>query len=143
MIRYALHCDNDHAFDSWFHSVGAFDRLVAARQVECPICASPKVSKALMSPAVPSAAAGVAHPAATLSAPGNDREAKLAALRQELAEKSEYVGMRFVTEARRIHDGAAPERAIHGEARIDEAIKLIEDGVPVAPLPFLPTRKLN
>jgi hypothetical protein len=36
-----------------------------------------------------------------------------------------------------------PERAIHGEARPDEARRLLEDGIPVAPLPFRPTSKTN
>ncbi|MEO1331817.1 MAG: DUF1178 family protein, partial [Pseudomonadota bacterium] len=55
----------------------------------------------------------------------------------------EYVGTSFATEARAIHDGEAPERAIYGEARADEAAKLVKDGVPVAPLPFIPDRKTN
>ena len=42
-----------------------------------------------------------------------------------------------------MHDGDIPERAIYGEARIDEARKLAEDGIPVAPLPFMPNRKSN
>ena len=42
-----------------------------------------------------------------------------------------------------MHDGLVPERAIHGEARPDEARRLIEDGIPVAPLPFLPKRQAN
>jgi hypothetical protein len=70
-------------------------------------------------------------------------EVKLAALRREIEANSDYVGMNFVTEARRIHSGEAPERAIHGEAKPDEARQLIEDGLPVAPLPFLPARKVN
>ncbi|HSF62903.1 MAG TPA: DUF1178 family protein, partial [Paracoccaceae bacterium] len=64
-------------------------------------------------------------------------------LRREVEANSEYVGVEFATEARRIHAGTAPERAIYGEARPEEARKLIEDGVPVAPLPFLPARKVN
>ena len=51
--------------------------------------------------------------------------------------------MLFRSLARAIHDGDAPERAIWGEARPDEARALIEDGIPVAPLPFLPSRKAN
>lgn len=35
-----------------------------------------------------------------------------------------------------MHDGDAPRRAIYGEARLDEARALVEDGVPVAPLPW-------
>jgi len=42
-----------------------------------------------------------------------------------------------------MHQGDVPERSIHGEARADEARELIEDGIPVAPLPFMPTRKTN
>ena len=42
-----------------------------------------------------------------------------------------------------MHLGDAPERAIHGEAKPDEAKALIEDGVPVMPLPFLPKSKVN
>jgi hypothetical protein len=78
-----------------------------------------------------------------LSDPGTELEAKLAALRRQIEANSDYVGMNFVTEARRIHAGEAPDRAIHGEARPDEARQMIEDGLPVAPLPFLPGRKVN
>jgi hypothetical protein len=53
------------------------------------------------------------------------------------------VGLNFAAEARRIHAGDAPERSIYGEARADDARALIEDGVPVAPLPFVPGRKTN
>ena len=64
-------------------------------------------------------------------------------MRRQVEANSEYVGVNFVTEARAIHDGEAPERAIYGEARPEEARKLMEDGIPVAPLPFLPRRKAN
>jgi hypothetical protein len=79
----------------------------------------------------------------SLSKPETPLETALAELRRQVEENSEYVGMNFVTEARRMHLGDSPERAIHGEARPEEAKKLIEEGVPVAPLPFLPARKAN
>ena len=44
---------------------------------------------------------------------------------------------------RKMHEGTVPERSIYGEAKPAEAIKLLEDGVPVAPLPFMPGRKSN
>ena len=71
------------------------------------------------------------------------RETALAELRKQVEENSEYVGMNFAAEARAIHSGASPERSIYGEARPAEAKSLIEDGVPVAPLPFAPKRKMN
>ena len=67
----------------------------------------------------------------------------LAELRRKVEENSDYVGKDFAREARKIHLGDAPERAIYGEAKPDEAKALIEDGVPVAPLPFIPSRKTN
>jgi hypothetical protein len=84
-----------------------------------------------------------AVPDRSLAAPGTDVEAALAALRRQIEANSDYVGLNFAAEARRIHAGDAPERSIYGEARADDARALIEDGVPVAPLPFVPGRKTN
>jgi hypothetical protein len=138
MIRYDLSCDRDHAFDSWFQSAEAFDKLQAAGMVACPDCGSASVSKALMAPQVRPARA-----AAPSLAAESKREKAMAELRRKVEENSEYVGLSFAAEARAIHDGDAPERSIYGEARIDEARRLLEDGVPVAPLPFMPARKTN
>lgn len=128
MIRYALKCPNGHRFESWFQSGTAFDSLKAAGHVACPECGATQVDKAPMAPSV-------------AAAPPEDHP--LAKLRREVEAKSDYVGTRFAAEARKMHDGDAPARPIHGEARIDEARALIEDGVPVLPLPFLPTRRVN
>jgi hypothetical protein len=137
MIRYALRCDRDHGFDSWFGSAEAYDRLRAAGHVACPDCGSTAVDKALMAPE------RRPRPGQAPRRPKDPREAALAELRRQVEENSEYVGLEFATEARRIHEGEAPERSIYGEARLDEARRLIEDGVPVAPLPFLPKARAN
>lgn len=145
MIRYALRCDKGHDFESWFRSAGAFDALSRAQQLSCAVCGSDSVQKALMAPAVPAGAdPAPALPAERpLAAPASPVEAALQALRRHVEENSDYVGRDFVTTARAMHDGEIPERSIHGEARIDEARKLIEDGIPVAPLPFRSPRKLS
>jgi hypothetical protein len=162
MIHYSLKCGAGHRFDSWFQNTAAFAALEAARQLTCPVCGANEVEKDLMAPSVRPArkaadaaketsverAADAASPVAAAGAPnlrdpGTDLEAAIAALRKQIAENSEYVGMNFAAEARRIHDGDAPERAIYGEARPEEARQMIEDGLPVAPLPFVPTRKVN
>jgi len=148
MIRYSLKCKDGHHFDSWFQNAAAFATLQTAGQLACPVCGTAEVEKELMAPSLRQKAgtSDAAQPPATppnLSDPGSDLEAAIAALRKQIAENSEYVGLNFADEARRIHDGAAPERAIYGEARPEDARRLIEDGLPVAPLPFLPTRKMN
>ena len=82
-------------------------------------------------------------PAPSLSDSASPEEQALKALRDEIEKHSDYVGKDFAREARAMHSGDAPKRAIWGETRGDEARKLIEDGVPVAPLPFRPTRRSN
>lgn len=151
MIRYSLKCAADHSFDSWFQSAAAFDALAGTGHVTCPVCGSAEIVKTLMAPAVtPARKSGLqnSNPDAPalknpLSTPDNPQEQTLAALRAEFEANSDYVGKSFVAEARRMHEGTAPPRAIYGEARLDEAKKLVEDGVPVMPLPFMPPRKLN
>jgi hypothetical protein len=139
MIRYSLKCVADHSFDSWFQSATAFDALADAGHVTCPVCNSRDISKTLMAPSV-TPARRAANP---LSTPATKQEAALSALRAEVEANSAYVGKDFVTQARQMHEGTAPTRAIHGEARLEEAKKLVEDGIPVMPLPFLPPRKVN
>lgn len=135
MIRYQLRCDNGHDFDGWFRDSAGFDSLNRAGQVACAHCGSAKVEKALMAPRVASTG--------ELSTPRDDREAALEALRRKVEENSDYVGMSFAAEARAMHEGAAPARAIHGEAKLEEARALLEDGIPVAPLPFRPRNRAN
>lgn len=141
MIRYSLKCAAGHAFESWFQGAEAFASLQGAGQLACPVCGDRKVEKELMAPAVRPARQAEAAP--SLRDPASEVEAAIAALRRQIEENSEYVGVNFAAEARRIHAGDAPERAIHGEAKLDDARQMIEEGLPVAPLPFLPQRKVN
>ncbi|MBL3701818.1 DUF1178 family protein [Sulfitobacter sp. BDSS02] len=142
MIQYALKCSNGHTFDSWFQSASAFDRLAGAGMVECSVCGGSDVEKAMMTPRVGAAREGQ-KAAPALAKERSPAEQALAELRKNIEKNASYVGDKFVSEARAIHSGEAPERAIYGEARLDEAKKLVDEGVPVAPLPFLPTRKAN
>ncbi|MDO5704962.1 MAG: DUF1178 family protein [Paracoccus sp. (in: a-proteobacteria)] len=132
MIRYDLRCDKGHDFDGWFRSSEGFDGLRAAGQVACTICGSVAVDKALMAPAVPSDKARKTGEASPLEK-----------LRRHVEANSDYVGPKFADQARAMHDGDIPQRAIHGEASLHDARALIEDGVPVAPLPFVPRQKAN
>ncbi|WP_298257719.1 DUF1178 family protein [uncultured Litoreibacter sp.] len=138
MIRYALSCAKDHSFDSWFQSADAFDKLKAAGMVTCAICGSGDVQKSIMAPPVRTSSKD-----APLSAPSSPAEQALKELREKVEATSEDVGENFASEARAMHDGTAPERSIFGEAKIEDAKALIEDGVPVVPLPFGPNRKTN
>ena len=155
MIRYALRCERDHTFESWFQSSSAFDSQVKRKLVACPVCESTKVEKAIMAPQVVSqrgretapAAAAVPEPQPEVAAPGaqplvmaQERElrAKLRELRDHIVKNADNVGERFPNEARKMHYGEIDHRPIYGEASPEEARALIDEGVEVSPLPVLP-----
>jgi hypothetical protein len=156
MIHYALQCERGHAFESWFQSSAAYESQEKRKLVNCPVCGSAKVERAIMAPQIVSkkgrasaepVAAAPAETAAPASAPAStpllmaqERElrAKLRELREHIVKNADNVGERFPNEARKMHYGDIEHRPIYGEASPDEARALIEEGVEVTPLPVLP-----
>ena len=129
MIVYNLRCRNAHEFEGWFRDSAAYDEQAQGGSLTCPVCDSRKVEKAIMAPAVSGA-----------KKQGGAEEAKqmrqfMTGLRQYVQRNADYVGPNFAEEARKIHYGEAEERAIYGEASGAEVKALLEEGVPVAPLP--------
>ena len=138
MIKYQLQCPDGHRFDSWFSSSADYERLERSGHLSCSVCGASGISKALMAPRVTtSEEAHATKPApAPLSAPASPAEQALRALRKKIEAEADNVGRDFAREARAMHEGESPRRAIYGEAGADEARDLIEDGIPVAPLPW-------
>ncbi len=136
MIRYALSCDQGHEFDAWFASGAAYEDQAKARAVICPCCASAAVSKAPMAPAVRTK--HEAPPEPLVSAARKKTYAVLKDLRARLEANAEHVGLAFPEEARKMHYGEAEARSIYGEASLEEAKALHEEGISAIPLPPLP-----
>jgi hypothetical protein len=139
MIKYALICDNEHAFEGWFGSSSDYDDQQASGLLECPACGSAVVKKQIMAPAL----AGVRQTVQD-EAPGKTREMMMQAMgriRQHVIENFDDVGDAFASEARAIHEGRSEERGIYGQATPNEVRALVEDGVPVAPMPPEPPKK--
>jgi hypothetical protein len=147
MIQYTLKCDQSHKFQSWFQSSEAFERLQQAGHISCAICGSSKIEKSLMAPSVSTSRKKVVAPdqdtTPVLSEPQNEMEGALKKMRDYVEQNSDYVGQDFTKEARAMHEGNAPERSIYGEAKIEDAKALVDEGIPIAPLPFMPKRKAN
>ena len=163
MIRYALVCDQQHDFESWFPNSAAYDKQVKRGLVTCPACGSAKVEKAIMAPRLArtdtnrsaahpmesEGASGEAHPAAAeektpvamLSPQEQEVRKKLKELRDHLTQNSDNVGQRFPEEARKMHYGEIEHRSIYGEASTEEAKALAEEGIPFHPLPILPDER--
>jgi len=141
MIVFDLSCGAGHVFEAWFGSSADYEDQRARGLVACPICGASEVDKAVMAPNVSPKGNRRTTPVAMrndVPAPAEMKAAltALARAQAKLLEGSEHVGSRFAAEARAIHDGDAPERAIHGQATVAEAKALVEEGVPVAPLPL-------
>ncbi|MFT6089484.1 DUF1178 family protein [Sulfitobacter sp.] len=148
MIQFTLKCDQDHRFDSWFKSAAAFDVLAQAGHISCAVCGSSQVTKGMMAPRVSTGKTSVEGapeakdnaPVPMLSEPDGEIEKAIKALRKTVEASSDYVGADFVKEARAMHAGEKPERSIYGEARLDQAKELAEEGVQLMALPFRPKR---
>ena len=94
-------------------------------------------SAAAPPPAIP-APVETPQPVALLDEGQQALRAMVRELHEKLTENSTDVGDRFTTEARDMQSGDTPLRPIHGRATLEEAKALIEEGVPVLPLPTLP-----
>lgn len=144
MIVFDLKCTRTHVFEAWFGSSSDYEDQRARGLLTCPICGDADITKAVMAPNIP--AKGNRTPATAAAAP--DPKALMAALAQvqsKMLEGSKWVGLSFADKARAMHAGEESVAPIHGQASIAEAKALIEDGVPVAPLPLpvIPPEQCN
>ncbi len=167
MIVFDLHCAHGHRFEGWFSSSSDFAEQDKAGLVSCPECGSAEVSKAPMAPAVPvkgntgratpaqesdagSAAVPMQKGGGQLSNTPMTPEMKkalgeLAKAQEKALKDSTWVGSKFAEQSREMHYGERDEAPIHGQASLEEAKSLVDEGVPIAPLPFpvAPPDKLN
>lgn len=152
MILYRLRCNDDHEFEGWFRNADAFDAQRDSGTLECPVCGSAEVSKALMTPNIstgiakrrePAGPAPAApkpaevqamHPAAKQAA---ELKRQLRALRRVVEENCDYVGDRFADEARKIHHGEVDARGIYGESTPEESERLKDEGIEFGSVPWV------
>jgi hypothetical protein len=161
MIHYNLRCAKGHAFESWFQSSSAYEVQEKRKLINCPVCGSTRVERAIMAPQIvrkkgrgatasdslpvpaPPAAEVTpplppSSPTPLLMAQEAELRTKLRELRDHIVKNADNVGERFPNEARKMHYGDIEHRPIYGEASPDEAKALIDEGVEVMPLPTLP-----
>jgi hypothetical protein len=138
MIRYALVCEHAHDFEGWFGSSADYDDQAGKGLLECPVCATKAVRKQIMAPAVAGTRKTVQDEA---PAKAQMMMEAMGRLRRHVEETFDDVGDAFASEARAIHEGRAEDRGIYGQASPKEVRDLVEDGVPVAPLPPKPPQK--
>ena len=124
MIVFDLQCrDGGETFEAWFRSSADYDEQSEAGLVQCPVCQSANIGKAPMAPGVPRKGSG-------------SPIARLAAMQAELLKDSRWVGDQFTETARAMHSGEIEAAQVHGNATLEQAKSLADDGIPVAPLPL-------
>ena len=158
MIHYQLQCGAGHGFDGWFKDSGAFDKQAARGLLVCPVCGDAKVERALMTPSVPRkgstrrevavapdppppaapAASPTPAPAVVAGRMPDHVRAMLQKLRAEVEKSCDYVGNDFPDEARRMHRGESEHRGIYGEANPSDVDALMEEGIEIARIPWVP-----
>lgn len=138
-----LSCSQAHVFEAWFASEDEFRGQLQGGLLDCPLCGDRQIEKRLSAPRLNLGAteaprnppvAGAATSAPTQA----QRQAHWLRTMREAVAQAEDVGERFADEARRMHHGETPERQIRGRSSAEETLALLEEGVPVLPLPALP-----
>lgn len=145
MIVFDLKCSGDHVFEVWFKSSGAYEEQRVQGLIACPYCGDSTVTKAVMAPAVAAKGNQSAEKPPVMPEAFKAALAAIAEIQAKQLETSQWVGKAFTEKARAMHLGDAPEVAIHGQATLEEAKALVEEGVPVAPLlvPVVPPEARN
>ena len=141
MIKYALICENDHEFESWFKNSQTFDDQLASGDLSCPHCESTQVSKSIMAPNL----GKKSNTSNALTQTGKSAEIiqMMSQMREHVENNFDYVGDEFASEARAMHYGDSEERDIYGESTLKDVKELVEEGIPVAPIPGVPDKLKN
>ena len=146
MILYQLQCEHEHEFEAWFKDSRAFEKQAKRNLLSCPECGSEKVNKALMAPRIgksqqkvtPARERNNLSSDVKLTPEARELREKLKDLRKEVEKNCDYVGDNFAEEARKIHYGEANPKNIYGEASLEDAKELADEGVEFTPIPWLP-----
>ena len=137
MIIFNLNCsDCSFSFEGWFESTKDYKKQIKKGLVCCPSCNSIQIKKGLMAP-------NVAKKSNTkISKRNNSIASNVKKLKKIIEKEFDYVGDKFTEEAKKIKYGEVKERAIYGEASIEQTKELIDEDIDVLQLPFS-TKKTN
>ncbi len=151
MIVYNLHCKDGHRFEGWFGSARDYASQKKRGLLSCPSCGDTAIERGLSAPRLNMGAQEPKQlPVPTQRTPEMEGKDPFAVAQilysrmlDEILTKSEDVGKKFPEEARKIYYQESPGRAIRGQATQEEHDALVDEGIPVARFPVIPTDRLN
>ncbi len=137
MIVFNLKCsDCASSFEGWFENTKDYNKQIRKGLLTCPSCNSTQIKKGLMAPNVSKKSNS------KISKSNKSIASNVKKLKKIIEKEFDYVGDKFTEEAKKIKYGESKERAIYGEASIEQTKELIDEDIDVLPLPFS-TKKTN
>lgn len=124
-----LQCSHGHGFEGWFASEADFSAQCERHLVQCPMCGDATVAKKLSAPRL-----NLGREPAAAKEDGQTLVNAWLEFSRKLAANTRDVGERFAEEARKMHYGETPQRAIRGRTTVNEAHALLDEGIAVLPL---------
>jgi hypothetical protein len=141
MKVFNLCCGSQHLFEGWFASEDDYQSQLSRGLLSCPVCEDIRIQKRPSAPRLNLKAGAEAVADGASSPPGALDERQQAALMQALrtvVAHTEDVGAQFADQARAMHQGELAPKAIRGHTTVEQAHALLDEGVPIVPLPLLP-----
>ena len=137
MIVFNLNCSAcASSFEGWFENTKDYNKQIKKGLLTCPSCNSTQIKKGLMAPNVSKKSNS------KISKRNKSIASNVKKLKKIIEKEFDYVGDKFTEEAKKIKYGEVKERAIYGEASIEQTKELIDEDIDVLPLPFS-TKKTN
>ena len=137
MIVFNLNCSAcNFSFEGWFENTKDYNKQIKQGLVSCPSCNNIQIKKGLMAPNI-AKKSNVKFSKSNKSIASNVKK-----LKKIIEKEFDYVGDKFTEEAKKIKYGEVKERAIYGEASVEQTKELIDEDIDVLPLPFS-TKKTN
>jgi len=132
MIKYKLRCQCEHEFEGWFPSSKEYTRQKKMGMIQCPMCESTNVDKAIMAPSVKRSKQRVM--ADDYMVMGQSAEHILRRLNKKIKKDFQNVGKNFAKEARKAHKGKRDQK-FYGTTTKEEANKLLKEGIDLFAVP--------
>jgi hypothetical protein len=132
MIKYQLRCKCEHEFEGWFPSSKEYTKQKNKGMIQCPMCDSASVDKAIMAPSVK-----ITKPKKVpddYMVMGESAEQILRRLNKKIKKDFQDVGKNFAKEARKAHKGKRDQK-FYGKPTKDETNKLLDEGIDLFAVP--------
>ena len=133
MIKYQLRCRCTHEFEGWFPDSKEYKKQKNKGMIQCPMCDSTSVDKAIMAPAVKTSKIK-AQPDEDFMVMGESADQILRKLNKKIKSDFQDVGKNFAKEARKAHKGKRDQK-FYGKPTKEETNKLLDEGIDLFAVP--------